>query len=192
MNMLHILLYVSEFILLIFLIIILVLFVFWTIGNFKNKAPFVTSSRAVLKDIEKALKVKDDSVVYDLGCGDGRILFYLSRACPKAKYFGIENGVFPFLLSKIGAHYNQKKTNNLVEILRTDFFKHDLSKATHIFTYLYPNVMDDLLSKFDSELKPGTRLVSLSFQFTNKRPIQEIDLNRSKYKLGRKIYVYQF
>jgi len=190
--MLHFLLYVSEFILLIFLIIILVLFVLWTIGNFKNKAPFVTSSKAVLKDIEKALEIKDNSLVYDLGCGDGRILFHLSDLYPKAKYIGIENGAFPFLLSKIGAYYNKKKTNNQVEVLRKNFFREDLSNATHIFTYLYPNVMDDLLPKFDKELKPGTRLVSLSFQFTNKRPLTEIDLNRSKYKLGRKIYVYQF
>jgi len=61
-----------------------------------------------------------------------------------------------------------------------------------IFTYLNPNIMDDLLTKFDKELKPGTRLVSLSFKFTGKQPINEIDLKRSKYKLGRKIYVYQF
>ena len=52
--------------------------------------------------------------------------------------------------------------------------------------------MDDLLPKFDRELKKGTRLVSLSFQFTNKRPSLEIDLNRNKYKLGRKLYVYDF
>ena len=52
--------------------------------------------------------------------------------------------------------------------------------------------MDDLITKFDEELKPGTKLVSLSFQFTSKLSSKEVDLNRSKYKLGRKIYVYQF
>lgn len=190
--MLNILLYVSEVFLLILLLIIIVLFIFWAIGNFKNKAPFVTSSSAVLKDINQAMGVKDDSVVYDLGCGDGRVLFYLSRVNSKAKYIGIENGVFPFLLSKIENYYNKKKTNNDVEILRKDFFKKDLSNATHIFTYLYPNVMDDLLPKFDKELKPGTKLVSLSFKFTNKRPTEEVDLKRSKYKLGRKLYIYEF
>lgn len=190
--MLNILLYVSEIFLLVLLLTIIFLFILWTIGNFKNKAPFVTSSSAVLKDINHALDIKDDSVVYDLGCGDGRVLFYLSRVNNKAKYIGIENGAFPFLLSKAGNYYNKKKTNNEVEILRKNFFNQDLSNATHIFTYLYPNVMDDLLSKFDKELKPGTRLVSLSFKFTNKIASREIDLNRSKYKLGRKLYVYDF
>ena len=190
--MLNFLLYVSEFFLAILLIVIIILFIMWTIGNFKNKAPFVTSSSAVLKDIAKAMEVKDESVVYDLGCGDGRILFYLSKINSKARYIGIENGMFPFLLSKIGAFYNKKITNNSAEILRKDFFKHDLSDATHIFTYLYPNVMDDLLPKFDKELKRGTRIVSLSFKFTNKASLFEVDLGRSKYKLGRKLYVYQF
>jgi SAM-dependent methyltransferase len=190
--MLNILLYGLEIFLLGVFLIIIVLFILWAIGNFKNKAPFVTSSSAILKDIGKALDIKDDSIVYDLGCGDGRVLFYLSKFNNKAKYVGIENGIFPFLLSKVGNYYNKRKTNNDVEILRRNFFKQDLSNATHIFTYLYPNVMDDLLLKFDKELKPGTKLVSLSFKFTNKRPVEEIDLNRSKYKLGRKIYVYQF
>jgi len=164
----------------------------WAIGNFKNKAPFVTSSIAVLKDITKAMEVKDGSVVYDLGCGDGRVLFYLSKICPGAKYIGIENGMFPFLLAKAESYLNKKRTSNSVDILRADFFKKDLSNATHIFTYLYPDVMDDLLAKFDKELKPGTKLVSLSFKFTNKPPLFEVDLGRSKYKLGRKLYVYQF
>jgi SAM-dependent methyltransferase len=190
--MLNFLLYVSEIGLIILLLIVIVLFIMWTIGNFKNKAPFVTSSNAVLKDVEKALEVKDNSVVYDLGCGDGRILFYLSQSNPKAKYIGIENGTFPFLLSKVGSFLNKKKTNNSVQVMRKDFFKQDLSDATHVFTYLYPNVMDDLLLKFDKELKSGTRLVSLSFKFTNKPALFEVDLGRSKYKLGRKLFVYQF
>ena len=52
--------------------------------------------------------------------------------------------------------------------------------------------MDDLLPKLDRELRSGTRLVSVTFKFTTKQPIAEYDLNRSKYKLARKIYVYEF
>ena len=57
--MVHILVFVLQLILLIVLLIIIVLFTLWSIGNFKNKVPFVTASNAVLKDIEKALEVKD-------------------------------------------------------------------------------------------------------------------------------------
>jgi len=68
--MINVLIYILEILSLIVLIGIIILFVFWSIGNFKNKVPFVTASNAVLKDIAKALEVKDNSVVYDLGCGD--------------------------------------------------------------------------------------------------------------------------
>lgn len=190
--MLNILILVSEFMLLVVLLLTIVLFIMWSIGNFKNKVPFVTASNKVLDPIYKAMNIKDDSIVYDLGCGDGRILFYLSHFNKKAKYIGIENGSFPYLLSKIGSYLNKKKENVDIKILKNDFFKEDLSSATHIFTYLYPGLMDELLPKFEKEFKKGTRLVSLSFKFTNKKPIEEIDLNRSKYKLGRKIFVYEF
>lgn len=190
--MIDVLIYILEILSLIVLIGIIILFVFWSIGNFKNKVPFVTASNAVLKDIAKALEVKDNSIVYDLGCGDGRILFYLARLNRKAKYIGIENNIFPLLLARFESFFTKKKTGNKVEIIDGDFFKQDLSNATHIFTYLYPNIMDELLPKFEKEFKPGTRLVSLSFKFASKNPISEIDLKRSKYKLGRKLYIYQF
>ena len=183
---------ILNLILLIVLLFFFTLLVLWAFGNFKNKVPFVTASSAVLKDIQKVFDINDDSIVYDLGCGNGKVLFYLSRFNKNAKYIGIENNLFPLFLSKIGSYLNFKKTGNKVEIIKNDFFKQDLSKATHIFIYLFPNIMDELLPKFEKELKSGTKLVSLSFKFTSKIPIAEIDLGRSKYKLGRKIYVYQF
>ena len=186
------LIYASQIVLLILFLFVVVLFILWSIGNFKNKVPFVAASNAVLKDIAKALAIKDDSVVYDLGCGDGRILIYLSQLNSKAKYIGVENSIFPILLAKFGSYFSKKKTGNRVEVINKDFFKQDLSNATHVFTYLYPGIMDELLPKFEKEFKPGTKLVSLSFKFANKLPVEEIDLNRSKYKLGRKIYVYNF
>lgn len=190
--MVNILLFVFQFLVLIILLITIISFVLWSIGNFKNRVPFVTASSAVLKDIKEALLIKDDSIVYDLGCGDGRILFYLSHYNKKAKYIGIDNSIFPVLLSKAGAFLNNKKEGVNIQIINNNFFKQDLSNATHIFTYLYPDIMDELLPKFKNELKKGTRLVSLSFKFKDKEPINEIDLNRSKYKLGRKIFVYEF
>lgn len=190
--MIDILLYVFQILLLIILVITTFLLLLWAIGNVKSKVPFITTSNAVLEDVSKALGVKDDSVVYDLGCGDGRILFYLSRFHPKAKYKGIENRMFPVLLARFGSFLNVKKNGNRVEIIDGDFFEKDLSDATHVFTYIYPSLMDELLPKFEKEFKSGTKLVSLSFKFTNKMPIEEIDLKRNKYQMGRKLYVYQF
>jgi hypothetical protein len=120
------------------------------------------------------------------------VLFYVAKFVKDAKYIGIENVTFPLILARVRAWWHKKKNGTTIEILNQDFFHRDLSDATHIFTYLYPNVMDDLLPKLDRELKPGTRLVSVTFKFTQKQPIAEFDLKRSKYKLARKIYLYQF
>lgn len=160
--------------------------------GYRSKVPFVPVPDKVLKDIHKALDIKEGSVVYDLGCGDGRVLFYSARLVPNAIYIGIENSPFPLILAHLRAWWYRKFVNTNIKIINQDFFQHDLSDATHVFTYLYPNVMDDLLPKLDQDLKPGTKLVSVSFKFTQKQPVTEYDLERGKYKLARKIYVYEF
>lgn len=162
------------------------------ISGYRAKVPFVPVPNSILKDIFKALNIKDDSILYDLGCGEGRVLFYISRLVPKAKYIGIENSTFPLILARVRAWWHRKVTGKKINIINSDFFNHDLSDATHIFTYLYPNVMDDLLPKLDKELKKGTRLVSVTFKFTAKQPSSEIDLKRGKYQLAQKMYVYEF
>src|SRR3989344_4540091 len=136
------------------------------------KVPFVPVSKKVLKDISKALQIKADSLVYDLGSGDGRVLFALNKEEQRAKYIGLELGLIPFFLSKIKNIFNWNK----VEFKRKDFFKEDLSGATHIFMYLLPRTMDKLLVKLEAELKPGTKVVSATFKFSNKTPIESIPL----------------
>lgn len=179
---------------LIFLILASTLFLmfFWMWSSIRSKVPFVTVPVKTLSEIEKALNLNENSVVYDLGSGDGRVLFYLYKNNPKVKYIGIENNKFALLLARISNWWHKKMNKSDIKIIDDDFFNVDLSSATHIFTYLYPNIMDDLVSKLSNELKPGTKLISMSFHFTSKREKEVIDLKRGKYQLARKIYVYEF
>ena len=96
------------------------------------------------------------------------------------------------MLARIQTWWYSKKIKSKIEIRRQDFFTANLSEATHLFTYLYPHVMDDLLPKLDKELKPGTRLVSISYKFTTRQPNVTIDLKRNPYKLARTLYIYEF
>lgn len=181
--------YLVFFLVILFVLLLLLL---WSWSSITNKTPFIPVPESTLKDIEKALDLKDGSVVYDLGCGDGRVLFYLYKNNKKAKYFGIEKAPFPLLLARFSKLLHRREYEDSIELIKEDFFKTDLSKATHIFTYLYPNIMDDLLPKFDKELKPGTRLVSMSFHFTNLKESSLIDLKREGSKRAKQIYVYDF
>ncbi|HCU01585.1 TPA: hypothetical protein DIC62_02175, partial [Candidatus Nomurabacteria bacterium] len=98
----------------------------------------------------------------------------------------------PLLVFNVRNWFFKRKNKSNISIIGKDFFDVNLSDATHIFTYLYPNVMDDLIPKLDKELKSGTRLISASFRFTGRREIEEIDLKRNNYQLAKKVYVYEF
>lgn len=181
--------------LLIFLLLILfyeIIIIVYVVVEIKNKVPFVPTPRPVLREISKAMNLKKDSVVYDLGCGNGKILFYLFKNNSNIKCIGLENNPYPLFLVRSRLFFSGKEQKKSIKIINNNFFKQDLRDATHVFTYLSSGLMDKLLPKFEKELAPGTRLVSLSFSFENKKPIEKIDLKRSKYKLGRELYIYQF
>ena len=185
-------LFILQWVVVIILLLVLILMFMWMANLLRDGSPFVPISKSVLKEIEKVIGINDNSVVYDLGCGDGRVLFYLSQLHPKAKFIGIERSIFPLFLSKVTAFFHNKKVENKVEIINKDFFKTDLSNATHIFTYLRPDVMDNLLPKLDKELKSGTKLVAGYFQFTLKRPIAEASFGKNSNDERKRLFIYEF
>lgn len=185
----EILLIIILFLLVILLLFFVFVFVLFCWSLVTTRAPFIPVPNEVLPDIIKALELKDNSVVYDLGCGDARVLQSCFTFQPKARCVGIEKDLIPYWIAK---RRLRQKQNTAIKIIRQNFFKHNLSEATHIFLYLFPELMNDLLPKLKAELKPGTRLVSCSFSFKDKEPVGRIDLNRSKGMLARELYIYEF
>jgi SAM-dependent methyltransferase len=173
---------------LIFLVFIFFVILFF-ITPFFSRVPFIPVRKKVLGDIIRALDISNKGVLYDLGCGNGRVLFALSKVYKDLYCIGIEKAPFPFLLAKI---HNLIFPNKKVSILYGDLFKINVSPATHIFLYLLPPVMNSLLPKLERELKPGTRVVSCDFQFKNKKTSLVLDLKGKSYQLNRKLYVYDF
>ena len=168
---------------------VLALLFLWAGRIFQKKVPFSPVPNNLLKEINEALALNDQSLVYDLGCRDGRTLFYFSKFNNKAKCFGIEDNLFSLIFFKTRLFFSKK---NNIKIINKDFLSYNLNTATHIFIHLRPNIMDDLLPKFDRELKKGTKLISLYFHFTGKAPAREIILKNSNKNIIRKIYVYEF
>lgn len=156
----------------------------------RGDAPFVPVPSAALSEIAKALEISENSAVYDLGCGDGKVLVACSKVQPKAEYSGYEISFAIFLLARMRSFRNRKL--NKIKIFRKNFFREDLSGATHIFTYLMPKQMKLLEEKFEKELAPGTRVVSCTFPLQNKRPSEIIELNLPKYSIASKLYVYGY
>ena len=156
---------------------------------FRNTAPFVPTRASAVDEIVQVIgMLPAGSVMYDLGCGEGRILRAVADKNPESRYVGLDIRRIPYYLAK---HKSKGRDNMLFE--RGDFYKKDFSDATHIYTYLYPKVMVGLQPKFEKELKPGTMLYSLDFPFKDKQPVRTIRLAApSKKSLAKELYVYEF
>ncbi|MFZ2663903.1 MAG: methyltransferase domain-containing protein [Patescibacteria group bacterium] len=153
-----------------------------------GKSPLVTTpphARQYLKDI---LNLNEKSVFYDLGCGTGSLLIECAYYYPHSKFIGVDNSPFSYAISKLRVIFSKSKN---ISIKYTNFFKVNLSQATHIYLWIYVKDMDKLLSKFERELKPGALLYSLDFPFSHKDPIKKINLGENN-KFGHTIYIYEF
>ncbi len=174
---------------LIFFATLAVFLIIHLVQDVSGRAPFIPISRDVMDDIVQALKLKEGSIVYDLGSGDGRVVFAAALSQPTSKAIGVERSVVPYLISHIE---KKRKGVRNAHFVRANFFNVPVGDATHIFMYLLPGLMNALLPKLQKELKPGTRVISCDFKFKDKQPVEVINLQRKNYHLGRKIFIYEF
>ncbi len=178
---------IIYFLLLLISLVAMVFMVLLLWAAFFTKVPFIPVDKKILPAIVGAMQLGEGSVVYDLGCGDGRVLEACSLLNPEAQYIGLDKDWLPIILAKWRTWRNKN-----IKILRRDFFQHDFSDATHIYMYLLPEMMDALLPELEKELRSGTRLVACDYTFAKKEPMKIIDLNRANKKRGKRLLVYNF
>jgi len=170
-------------------LVVLILFIcFWflLLRSLFSTAPFVPIPKSILAQITNALAIPDTGVVYDLGCGDGRVLRYAAKVHPNAKFIGIEKNTIPYWLAKFRTRkYPQ------ISILKQDFFQTDISNASSVYVYLFPSLMPRIFEKFQKELKPGTTVVSCDFRMHDKEPKEIIRTGR-RIGLGGMILIYKW
>jgi SAM-dependent methyltransferase len=118
-------------------------------------------------------RVHAGDVVYDLGCGDGRILIAAAKKYG-ARGVGIE--IDPALVKTARARVRAEGLEDRVSILQQDLFQTDLSPATVVTLYLGSSVMLKLRPKLLRELRPGTRVVSHAFDMGDWKPDLEFNV----------------
>lgn len=128
--------------------------------------------------IQKALKLvnlQPNEVLYDLGAGDGRVLFIAARDFG-AKAIGIEVG--PIQCALIWLRAVVKGLGNQIEIRWGNFYKADLRHADVVFIYATSKEVMKLSPHLGTQLKRGARLVSISADFPEWEPsaLDEYDL----------------
>ena len=129
----------------------------------------------------KLANVKADDVVYDLGSGDGRIVI---AAAEQYGTHGVGIDLDPKRVQEATANARQSKVEKLVQFRQGDLFQADISHATVVTLYLLPEVTRELRQKLLQELKPGTRIVSHSFDLGDWKP------DKQEIVRGRAIYLW--
>jgi precorrin-6B methylase 2 len=181
--------FVVDIVLLIFFVVVGVTLVVHLAQEVTGRAPFIPISKDVLDEIVSALELTKGSVLYDLGSGDGRVVFAAATYGEDVQVVGVERSFVPFVLSS----FKRRRINSSnTKFIRANFFDVPVDDATHVFLYLFPGLMNLLLPKLQKELSPGTRVVSCDFKFKDKQPVKVIDMHRKKTDLGRKLYIYEF
>jgi SAM-dependent methyltransferase len=134
--------------------------------------PFVPTTEAAVAAMLKLADVKTTDVVYDLGCGDGRIVIAAAKTYG-AHAVGID--INPVRLAE--ANENLKMAGpdvaKLVRFEDNDLFQADIHEATVVTLFLLSSVNLKLRPKLLADLKPGTRIVSNTFDMGDWKPEKE-------------------
>ena len=130
-------------------------------SSFESKkiVPFVPSPQEVVDKMIELAGVKKDDVVFDVGSGDGRIVIAAAKKGAKATGFEIDGD----LVKESRENIRKAGVQNLAEIRQQDILTVDFSPASVVTMYLLPDVNLKLKPNLLSQLKPGSRVVSHSF-----------------------------
>jgi precorrin-6B methylase 2 len=143
---------------------------------------YVPTPPEVVTAMLKVAKVTKGDIVYDLGCGDGRIVVAAARDFG-ARGIGID--IDPQRIKEAKENVVQNNVGDRVTIKQADLFETDFSDATVVTLYLLPSLNKKLRPKLWKELKPGSRVVSHAFDMGDEwKPDQTLDVD------GRTVYLW--
>jgi SAM-dependent methyltransferase len=142
---------------------------------------YVPTPQDVVDAMLKLANVRKGDVVYDLGCGDGRI------PVTAAKTYGVRAigiDINPERILEARQNVKENNVGNLVTIRNEDLFEADIKEASVVTLYLLTSLNVKLRPKLWRDLKPGTRIVSHSFNMGEWVPDKEMNVD------GRTIYLW--
>lgn len=150
-------------------------------------APYVPTPQEVVDRMLELAEVRSGDVVYDLGSGDGRIVIAAARRYG-VKAVGFE--IDPALVKLSRSNVRAAGLEHLVEIREVDLQQADLSGASVLTLYLYPEANLRLRGPVMRQLKPGSRVVSHQFSMGNWKP-DRIERMVDSTGLSRTIYLWR-
>jgi hypothetical protein len=152
-------------------------------------APFVATPMAVVDKMLEMAQVTAKDIVYDLGCGDGRIVI---TAAKKYGARGVGIDLDPERIKESEANAIEAGVSSLVQFRRQDAMKADISRATVVTLYLLPESNALLRPLLEKQLKAGARVVSHNYHMPGweKKEVAYDELTTGDGELHT-IYVYK-
>jgi cyclopropane fatty-acyl-phospholipid synthase-like methyltransferase len=138
----------------------------------QSLAPFIPSPQDVVERMLALAEVTRQDVVYDLGCGDGRIPI---AAAKKYGARGVGVDIDPKLVAQARANAKEAGVDALVEFRVENALTTDVSAATVVTLFLLSSSNEKLKPMLTRQLKPGARIVSHAFSMGREWPADKID-----------------
>lgn len=143
----------------------------------KPDVPYVPTPQAVVEKMLEMAQVGPNDVLYDLGCGDGRIVITAAR---KRGARGVGIDINPQRIAEAKANADSAGVNDKVRFIVGDLFTADFSEASVVMLYLLPEVNRALRPQLWKQLKVGTRVVSHDFDMGPEWPPERVERVGSK------------
>ncbi len=143
---------------------------------------FVPTPNDVVNKMLEMAAVTAKDVVYDLGCGDGRIVI---TAAQRNGARGVGIDIDPERIREANENAARAKVTDKVNFVLGDLFEADISEATVVTLYLLTELNLKLRPKLMRDLRPGTRVVSHAFAMGNWKP------ERSESVSGSAVYLWR-
>jgi predicted RNA methylase len=143
---------------------------------------YVPTPQEVVDAMLKLANVTSKDVVYDLGCGDGRIPITAAKNFG-ARGIGID--IDPQRIKEANENLKTSGVSDKVKFMNADLFETNISEATVVTLYLLPSLNIKLMPKLQKELRAGTRIVSHSFDMGADWPAE-----KTEEVNGRRIYYW--
>jgi cyclopropane fatty-acyl-phospholipid synthase-like methyltransferase len=145
-------------------------------------APYVTTPSPVVDAMLKLAGTRKSDVVYDLGCGDGRIVIAAAKRYG-ARGVGID--VDPERILEARANAKREGVESLVRFSAQNVYDMDFREATVVAMYLLPDMHRKLSPKLQKDLRPGARIVTHTFDLGSWKPHESRNINGEQIFLWR-------
>jgi SAM-dependent methyltransferase len=136
--------------------------------------PYEPSPEHVVTEIIRLARLAPGDVLYDLGCGDGRIVIAAVRT------HGVRGAcvdIDPQRIAESRENARRAGVDDRIEFITQDLFETDLRPATVVTLFLWPKINLKLRPKLSSELEPGTRVISYMHDMGDWQPDESVPVH---------------